>query len=168
MFIHLFILLASMVLGSVICFFIDFSNNMICYLTDVNNNLSMVFTAMLGIYIAVIVLFATSRTPAAKRFIDTGTFDSFLKIIMFSMTYSGISIVISCLELTNQYIVLFNTVLFIVSGGYSIAFMCLTFKIFKYNTKELDEQARYDEKLKEETFTIIKEIYNRLNDNNKS
>lgn len=168
MFIHLFILLASMVLGSVICFFIDFSNNMICYLTDVNNNLSMVFTAMLGIYIAVIVLFATSRTPAAKRFIDTGTFDSFLKIITFSMTYSGISIVISCLELTNQYIVLFNTVLFIVSGGYSIAFMCLTFKIFKYNTKELDEQARYDEKLKEETFTIIKEIYNRLNDNNKS
>lgn len=168
MFIHLFIFLASMILGSVICFFIDFSNNMICYLTDVNNNLSMVFTAMLGIYIAVIVLFATSRTPAAKRFIDTGTFDSFLKIIMFSMTYSGISIVISCLELTNRYIVLFNTVLFIVSGGYSIAFMCLTFKIFKYNTKELDEQARYDEKLKEETFTIIKEIYNRLNDNNKS
>ena len=168
MFIHLFILLASMVLGSVICFFIDFSNNMICYLTDVNNNLSMAFTAMLGIYIAVIVLFATSRTPAAKRFIDTGTFDSFRRIIMFSMVYSGISIVISCLELTSRYIVLFNTVLFIVSGGYSIAFMCLTFKIFKYNTKELDEQARYDEKLKEETFTIIKEIYNRLNDNNKS
>lgn len=168
MFIHLLIILASIILGSVICFFVDFSSRVICYLADVNNNLSSVFVAMLGIYIAVIVLFATSRTPAAKRFIDTGTFDSFRRIIMFSMVYSGISIVISCLELTSRYIVLFNTVLFIVSGGYSIAFMCLTFKIFKYNTKELDEQARHDVKLKEETFTIIKEIYNRLNDNNKS
>ena len=164
MFIHLLIILASIILGSVICFFVDFSSRVICYLADVNNNLSSVFVAMLGIYIAVIVLFATSRTPAAKRFIDTGTFDSFRRIIMFSMVYYGISIVISCLELTSRYIVLFNTVLFIVSGGYSIAFMYLTFKIFKYNTKELDEQARHDEKLKEDAFTIIKDIYDKLSD----
>lgn len=131
---------------------------------NINNNIVDYLIAMLGVYIAILVLFATSRTPVSSIIVDKHLSDNLVQTVIFAGSYAIADIIINSLEISMFYFVVLQTLLSIIATIYSIIFLIIVVLIFKYNITSLEKQGRYDDQIKENTYTILLEINENIKD----
>ncbi|GEM_PF-3210208 len=119
--------------------------------------------AMLGVYVAILVLFATSSNPAAGMICNKGLNKRLERIISLSMIFAISNIVVNLFDVCDMTYQIFCFEVGLVSLVCSLIFMRLTILIFRYNIEAFAKQEKEDEKRMEDIHTILLDIYKKNN-----
>lgn len=140
-------------------------NTLVVAYSEHRLNLIISATAIiLGIYIAVISIIATSVLGITENMIQKGKHEQLLQIVFTGMLVNSI-LVFSCVLLTVDvgWKALMISVLLAVSMVAFIKFMCLLFLIFQANFIAMEKAIEAERQKDEEILTLLKKIEQKLN-----
>ncbi len=166
--------IAILILGIVLGVAMHQCTNIYCYFTNIvvpafdNDRLSLVVNAVaiiLGIYIAVVTILATSVLGITIDMLKKKKDVQLLHIVFSGMTINIVTVffcVLFEIDVAHIYNCLVLIILLLIAFVSFLKFMHLIYLIFQGNFNQMAKDITNDELEKEELFTILKQIEQKI------
>lgn len=158
--VSIFIFFIVFVVCSLIIYKIDidyetYSEN----ISDIYEKISSFFSVMIGVYVAVLVFLATSRTPISGLLHRQRSVKRFSKVVRRSTAYAFLFVLIEIFIPFNCNIsVAVMCAIAFIGLGYMIYFIVIVFMMFDYNIVKLEEESIIQNNKSENFITLVEKI----------